>query len=56
MISAYLVHTGMTAVDALNLFGAKRTANNKGVTIPRCGVPGGCHRARGCLRRVRFCV
>ena len=35
MISAYLVHTGMTAVDALNLFGAKRTANNKGVTIPR---------------------
>lgn len=34
MIAAYLVHTGMTAVDALQHFGHARTHNAKGVTIP----------------------
>lgn len=38
MIACYLVHCGMTAVDALKHFADKRTSNGKGVTIPRCVV------------------
>ncbi|CAK7323004.1 unnamed protein product [Dovyalis caffra] len=34
MVCAYLVYTGMTAEDALQLYANKRTTNNQGVSIP----------------------
>ncbi|CAA6657466.1 unnamed protein product [Spirodela intermedia] len=34
MISAYLVYTGMTADEALQLYAERRTTNNQGVSIP----------------------
>lgn len=40
MVSAYLVHSGVCpdAQTALQFFADVRTADNQGVTIPRCGL------------------
>jgi hypothetical protein len=40
MVSAYLLHSNFrpSAERALSYFGSARTANAKGVTIPRCGA------------------